>query len=77
MSGMSRHIRDRFSSFNYMYIVSEALIIFTLIAEDQTFFQKHSIYTLLIGILAFVSATWQYMIVRSIDAVFTGFATEN
>jgi len=73
LNEMGRHIRDRFSSFNYMYIVSEALIVFTLFAEDGTLFQKYAFRTFSAGVLAFIAATYQYSIVRAIDAKFVNF----
>jgi hypothetical protein len=69
-SAMGRHIRDRFSSFNFMYIVSEAFIIFALIADDFSFLSEHKIMAVLGGFLGFIAATWQYSIVRLIDEEF-------
>jgi hypothetical protein len=69
-SGMGKHIRDRFSSFNFMYIVSEVFIIFTIISEDASFLHKYYWLVIALGFLGLVAATWQYLIVRVIDAKF-------
>jgi hypothetical protein len=69
-SAMGRHIRDRLSSLNLMYIVSEALIVFAVLSEDNTFLQEHSRPALVVGILGGVAATCQYLMVRTIDEQF-------
>jgi len=69
-SAMGKHIRDRFSSFNFMYIVSEVLVFFTIISDDASFLREYYSPILIFGILGLVSATWQYSIVRVIDAEF-------
>ncbi|WKZ38331.1 MAG: hypothetical protein QY332_10355 [Anaerolineales bacterium] len=67
---MGRHIRDRFSSFNFMYVVSEAFIIFAFLADDLTFLGEHKTTAIIGGVLGFLAATWQYSIVRLIDEKF-------
>ena len=59
-----------------MYIVSEALLVFTFLAEDNILFKTHQWQTFLIGCLAFAAATWQYAIVRFIDAEFRNYASK-
>jgi hypothetical protein len=67
---MARHIRDRFSSLNLMYIVSEALIAFAYVAEGDTFLGGHSGEAAVMGILGLAAATGQYLMVRTIDEQF-------
>jgi len=69
-SAMARHIRDRFSSLNLMYIVSEALIIFTFFSDDTSSFRQYSYLTYGIGVVGLVAATCQYSIARTIDEQF-------
>ncbi len=63
-----KHIRDRFSSFNFMFMVSEILLFFWATAEDNSILSKYRLFVLINGIVGFLAAFWQYLIVRSIDA---------
>ena len=76
-SAMARHIRDRFSSLNLMYIVSEALIIFTFLSDDTSSFRQYSYLTYGIGVVGLVAATCQYSIVRTIDEQFANLGSQD
>lgn len=67
---MGKHIRDRFSSFNFMYIFSEALFLFTLFAKNDAPLAAIRSYCYVVSAFAFIAATWQYSIVRCIDGEF-------
>lgn len=64
---LCRHIRFRTSSVVLMYIASEAIILFTLISESNSFLQKNFWIILIIAIIGFMSAIWQNYITRKIE----------
>ena len=71
MGPMGKHIRDRFSSFNFMFIVSEVFLIFSLISDPATFLYTHRPQAILLSSLGLASAFWQYLLVRVIDEEFS------
>ena len=77
MSPMGKHIRDRFSSFNFMFMISEVFLFFTVIADPATFLYTHRPQAYIFGALGLVSAFWQYLLVRVIDKEFSHVRTRN
>ena len=77
MSPMGKHIRDRFSSFNFMFMISEVFLFFTVIADHATFLYTHQMQAVLLSLLGLASAFWQYLIVRVIDREFSHLRPRN
>ena len=50
-----------------MYIASEAIFLFTLISEANSFLQKYFSIILIIAVIGFMSAIWQNYITRKIE----------